>query len=98
MVETAIIADEIRKHIAEGMITDTALIAVVAHLADLFPDLTIAQVSAAMREAIADAPQWVIANDNRPAQDGMRQHFSAIADATEGQIRSTIFPIEHRSI
>jgi hypothetical protein len=54
MVETAIIADEIRKHIEEGMITDTAWIAIVAHLADLFPDMTIAQLSAAVREAIAD--------------------------------------------
>jgi hypothetical protein len=53
MVETTLIANEIRKHIAKG-VTKSALIALVADLVDLYPDMTIAQLSVAMHEAVAD--------------------------------------------
>jgi len=53
MVETTRIADKIRKHIAEG-VTKSALIALVADLADLYPDMSIAQLSAALHEATVD--------------------------------------------
>jgi hypothetical protein len=54
MRDTAAIADEIRRLITNSG-TKTELIAVVAHLANLFPDMTIADLSAAMQEAMAEA-------------------------------------------
>jgi hypothetical protein len=54
MPDTAAIADEIRRLITTGA-TQTELIAVVMHLADLFPDMTIADLSVAMQEAMAEA-------------------------------------------
>jgi hypothetical protein len=50
MPSTAAIADEIRRLITTGA-NETELIAVVAHLANLFPDMTIADLSAAMQAA-----------------------------------------------
>jgi hypothetical protein len=50
MPDTAAIADEIRRLITTGA-NQTELIAVVAHLANLFPDMTIADLSAAMQAA-----------------------------------------------
>jgi hypothetical protein len=53
MVETTDIANEIRKHLAEGA-TQGVLIVLVAHLADLFPDMTADQLVAALHEATED--------------------------------------------
>ena len=53
MVETSDIANEIRKHIVEGA-SQGVLIALVAHLADLFPDMTVEQLAAALHEATED--------------------------------------------
>ena len=59
MPDTAAIAEEIRRLITTGA-TQTELIAVVAHLADLFPDMTVADLSAAMREAMAEAERRAV--------------------------------------
>ena len=53
MAQTSVIADEIRKHLA-GDATEGALIALVAHLADLFPDMTVEQLAEALHEAIVN--------------------------------------------
>ena len=55
MVDTSVIANEIRKHITKEGATQGVLIALVAHSADLFPDMTIAQLSVALQEAKATA-------------------------------------------
>jgi hypothetical protein len=52
--DITIIATEIRNQITVG-VTKRALIAVVAYLADQFPDMTSAELSAAMRKAMAAA-------------------------------------------
>jgi hypothetical protein len=59
MAETAAIAEEIRQLITTGA-TQAELIAVVAHLANLFPDMTIADLSAAMQEATAAAERRAV--------------------------------------
>jgi hypothetical protein len=50
------IATEIRDEITAG-VTERALIAVVAYLASQFPDMTSAELSSAMREAMAAAEE-----------------------------------------
>jgi hypothetical protein len=59
MAETAAIAEEIRQLITTGA-TQAELIAVVAHLANLFPDMTIADLSEAMQEATAAAERRAV--------------------------------------
>jgi hypothetical protein len=54
------IAAEIRQLISAGA-TQTELIAVVAYLADLFPDMTPAQLSQALQVAMAAAERKVTA-------------------------------------
>jgi hypothetical protein len=53
MAQTSVIANEIRQHIGEGA-TEGVLIALVADLADLFPDMTVEQLAAALHEATED--------------------------------------------
>jgi hypothetical protein len=53
MVETTDIANEIRKHLAGG-VSQGVLIALVAYLADLFPDMTAEQLASALHEAIEE--------------------------------------------
>jgi hypothetical protein len=50
MADIKDIANEIREYIAERP-TAGVLIAVMAHLADLFPDMTVDQLAAALQEA-----------------------------------------------
>jgi hypothetical protein len=59
MPDTAAIADEICRWIKSGA-TRTELIAVVAHVANMFPDMTIAELSAAMQEAMAEAERQLV--------------------------------------
>jgi hypothetical protein len=54
MPDISPVAIEIARLIATGA-TQTELIAVVAHLADLFPEMTPAELWAALREATAEA-------------------------------------------
>jgi hypothetical protein len=56
MADIADIANEMRKHFAGG-VTEAALIGIIAHLADLFPDMTTADLSAAMRRALRPEAQ-----------------------------------------
>jgi uncharacterized SAM-dependent methyltransferase len=58
MPDSTAIADEIRRLITIDA-TQSELIAVLAHLANLFPDMTIADLSAAMQEAMAEAERHV---------------------------------------
>jgi hypothetical protein len=53
VADVTIIANEIRKHITAGT-TERVLIALLAHLSDLFPHMTDAQLSAALQEAVAE--------------------------------------------
>jgi hypothetical protein len=53
MADINVIANEIRKYIAEGP-TEGVLIALVAHLTDLFPDMTVDQLAAALQETTKD--------------------------------------------
>jgi hypothetical protein len=53
MAQTSVIANEIREHIAHGA-SEAALIALVAELADQYPDMTIEQLADALHEAIED--------------------------------------------
>jgi uncharacterized protein (DUF433 family) len=50
MAQTSVIANEIRQHIGEGA-TEGMLIALVADLADQYPDMTVEQLAAALHEA-----------------------------------------------
>jgi hypothetical protein len=53
MADVSVIANEIRKYIAEGP-TEGVLIALVAHLTDLFPDMTVDQLASALQMATKD--------------------------------------------
>jgi hypothetical protein len=59
MDDVTSLANEIRKHITAGT-TERVLIAVVAYLSDLFPDMTDEQFSAALEEAIAEVEREAI--------------------------------------
>jgi hypothetical protein len=63
MAQTSVIANKIREHIGEGA-TEGVLIALVADLADLFPDMTIEQLSAALHEVTADRRRPKMSNDS----------------------------------
>ena len=54
MLDTTLVATEIRNHITAGA-TERALMVVVSYLAGQFPDMTSAELSAAMQEAMAAA-------------------------------------------
>ena len=53
MAQTSVIANELREHLAKGA-TEAVLIALVAYLADVFPDMTDEQFAEALHEATAD--------------------------------------------
>jgi hypothetical protein len=74
MADVTTIANEIRKHIAAGT-TEGALIAMVAHLADLFPDMTDAQFSAALQEAFAEINREAFEEGLKVARSTLRHRL-----------------------